>query len=69
MLQKNFHIQKYTLSDTSFKSVPTGHLKILTHLSICLTIFFYINSLCFSTTLAACHCYHTSCTKRIRFLG
>lgn len=39
MLQKSIYAQKYPLSSTSFESIPTGHLKILMHLSICLTCF------------------------------
>lgn len=36
---KNIYAQKYPLSSTSFESIPTGHLQILMHLSICLTCF------------------------------
>lgn len=32
------------------------------------SLFPYANCLCFSTRLAACHCYHTSCTKRTGFM-
>lgn len=32
------------------------------------SLFPYANCLCFSTRLAACHGYHTSCTKRTGFM-
>lgn len=39
VLWKNIFVQKYTLSNAPFKSIPTGHLQILTHLSTCFTFF------------------------------
>lgn len=52
-------MHKNTLSNTSFKSVPTGHLQILTHLSICLTLFLHYLLLLF---------YHIGCMPLLSYI-